>query len=317
MWRSLVLALCLMSACSGRGGSGARSAPAEQPSPTPTPSPRTLGEQLAWLPATTTSVARLRPGNIFLLEFLGGQMGGRQAPCWTSVEQGVQAGYMIELEGQVGSTFAFEGRFDRDAVERCAAQAFAAGEPLHAEVRRDGDLTWLETDQAGTAVLWWRADGWVIAGSAAQVEAARSAKDSLASNPCLSSLLAELPDQPMAVARCDVLFDKLLGVPATGWLFGGTLSPPVAMDGRVTVRYDSPEAATQALGVLTSRSFPAWLPPWLGDFLAGLPASVDHDHLHLELRLTKEDFANVDVAQLQRLAEDLRRADPDAPAPPR
>ena len=262
-------------------------------------------DDLAWLPASTTSVTLMRPGQIALLETFGGALGGRGAACWREIERGVRAGYQIQME--VGRSFhAMHAPVDRDAVERCVESAFPRGHLLHARKVRDGEVTRFDTDGLGTAVLWWRGGGWVIVGTAEQVAGARAATGSLASSPCMSRLLPELPATPIALARCDAFFDNVLGVPTHGWLLGIAVERDVGMDGQVTVLYASPAEAVKAAGVMTSRSFPALVPPPIRDFLGGLPALTEGARLNIGIHMTRADLDKVDVAALQKMAENFK-----------
>src|SRR5262245_47307635 len=68
--------------------------------PTPPPPPTRPADELArlsWLPPTPRSVARLRPGSIYILEYFGKDLGGRKAECWRTIEAGIDAGYMLEI----------------------------------------------------------------------------------------------------------------------------------------------------------------------------------------------------------------------------
>ena len=113
----------------------------------------------------------------------------------------------------------------------------------------------------------------------------------------------------MAMARCDAFFDNVLGVPAEGWTWGGSVSPEAGLDGRATVFYASGAEAARAHTVLKSRAFPATVPEPIGDFIASLPASVAGSRLHIDVRLTKADFASIDVAALQEMTREMRGAD--------
>jgi hypothetical protein len=327
--------------------------------------PASLMEELSWLPSNMHTVTRFRRGTFGLLEWLGGEMGGRKAECWRRVEAGIEAAYMLDARegpsnrsaepetdplreyweeqkkiamkrkgGEGGESreqgrqreerraaldetekivevtvprggnqyLAFRGALDRTSVERCAQSAFPPGHALHALVVRDGDLTRIET-AAGTALLWWRGDGWVIAGTAAEIEAARLADGSLTANKCLVRLLGVFPDQPMAAASCLPHFENLLGVPTRGWVVGAAAVPKERLDGRVTVFYASAGDASRARAAWASRSFAAFFPDPISDFLASLPVSVQGDRLHVELRFDKTDIAaleKMDIAELQK-----------------
>jgi hypothetical protein len=299
----------LVCACSNHRGSTDQTAPPAH-AEARTPDPRSPDQQaepagpadLSWLPATTSSVGRLRSGAIAILELLGKDMGGREAECWRVAEDGIQAMYMLEGAWEA-SIMAFHGAFDRGAIERCAETGLPATHLLRSAVARDADVTRFE-NQEGEMVLWWRAPDWVVAGSVAQIAALRVAKGTLAPDACMARLLTLLPDQPTSLARCDRIFDNLLGVPTDGWLLGVSVIPRGAVEAQATIVYRSPGEANKALKAVAARRFAATFPTPIRDFLYALPASVDGTHLKIIAR--PGDFKNIDVTALLKVAEQMR-----------
>ncbi len=257
----------------------------------------------------------MRTGSIFILELLGDQMGGRKQDCWRQAEKGIEAGYMIEIEGQQDSLLGFQGRYKRETVEQCAESAFPSGELFHAKIVRNGDVTRFETEGAGTAVVWWRSDSWVFVGTADQIALAKASDGSLSTNSCLKELLPALPDEPIAVVRCDAFFENILGVPTTGWTLGMSMTPETAIDGSVTVQYSSTAEAAMAMQTMTSKSFPSTIPKPILDFIGSLPATADQSRIRIDLHLTKEDFEKIDMAALQQLTEELEHQADVGPKP--
>jgi hypothetical protein len=293
MLRSAVLLSALCLSCSS-----------DEPGP-PARSQASLVQQLAWLPSTTSSVSRLPPA--MLLDSLA-EAAGSRPDCWRRIEAGIDGFYLLDTReppsgGSRGNNhMAFRGRWERDAVEACVRAALPPGHALQSAVAREGDITRIQT-AAGTAVLWWRAGGWVIVGSAAEIESARRYDASLARNRCLVPLLEQLPDRDLAVASCQPILDNLLGVPTRGFLIAASVVPKERAEGRVTGFYASAADAGRAAAAWKSRAFSSRLPEPMRAFLARLPAAVDRDRLHVDFRFDKADFdklETMDMAELQR-----------------
>ncbi len=176
---------------------------------------------------------------------------------------------------------------------------------MHLQVAREADLTKFtaEVDGApfGTMVLWWQSQ-YVLAASSAQIADLRKRKRARP-NACVRALLTLLPEEPIAMARCDAFFHNLVGVPARGWLVGLTIGHG-RVSGRVTAVYSTPEEATAALNKLASRSFSVVLPQAIEDLIASLPSSVAGNLLHLEFDMTGQDIARFNLEDMERLTRE-------------
>ena len=282
---------------SARGEAGRPASPA---------SPASLAAQLVWLPRDTISVARLRPGSIFILDWLASQVGGPTPDCWQRIAKTIDAGYMFEtMPGQ--SLLGFQSASERGDIERCIESAFPAGHLLHASLQRDGDTTIVETG-AGRAALWWQGDGWVVAGAPDDLRQVRAAKV-LGLGACAKRVLAVLPDRPIAYSSCNPMFEHLLSVPTRGWVLGASADDREGLRAEVTVFYASADDAARARGALAPDRLPTSLPPSLRNWLGRLPSNVDGERLEIRVKLSKADFDNLDVAALTTLTEEMKKSD--------
>ncbi len=293
---------CLLLACSGDKAASGDKAPA---SPVMAKERGSLLEELAWLPASTSSVARMKAGSIFILELLGDQMGGREADCWRQIEKGIEAGYMFEMAGQVKSLLGFQGSFDRETVERCAEVAFSVGDILRMKSLRDGDITRFETESAGTVIVWWRSDGWALVGTAEQFASVQNSKKTLASKHCLQGLLAIPSEEPVALYRCDSFFENIFGIPTKGWMMGMSIKPMVSLTGAITVQFSSPGEAAKAMEIMRTKAFLPIVPRFVVDFIVALPTTVHANQIRFDLHLTQADMEKIDMAELQKLTEEI------------
>jgi hypothetical protein len=305
-----VAILLLLAACGQTAPDRPRAAPRSTPAREPTATqarPANLAAELAWLPRETQSVARLRPGSISVLEWLASQVGGHKPACWTAVEATVEAGYMFEVKPS-RSLLGFHSTSGRGDIERCIERAFPAGHLLHATVQRDGDTSIIVTE-AGRAVLWWQGDGWVVAGTPAEIDEARSAKE-LALDTCMQRMVARLPARPIAYSSCNRVFEGLLGVPTRGWLLGASVDRE-SLHAEVTVFYASAEDATRARAALTPKALPAALPESVRAWVGRLPSSVADDRLEIRVDVKTADLGKLDVSALSRSLEEPKSDDDD------
>jgi hypothetical protein len=255
-------------------------------------------EALAWLPEGTRSIARFEPGRIAVLEFLISLTPGKPA-CWLDAEARMEAGYQFEVAGIAPSLFAFRGSFDRSAIEACASAAFRNPDPLKhlaTEVVHEGEHTTLTTT-LGVVQLWWRSDGWVVVGTRQQLAALRAASGSIRTNRCMERLIAELPPRHMAIAQCDQMFSRILGIASDGWV-GGVSMVADGIEGELTVLFRDAAAAASARAVIADRAFAADVPPVVRDLLGRLPARVEETRLIFDAKLSAADLAAIDVAAL-------------------
>jgi len=308
MLRAASLVAILRAAACHRDSSGpATAAPSHRRAAPDAATTADLATQLAWLPRDTVSVTRLRPGSIFVLEWLASQIGGPKPDCWRRIEKTIGAGYMFEVTpGR--SLLGFHGASKRGDIERCIETALPAGHVLHATLERDGDMTVLDTE-VGRAGLWWQGDGWVVAASVPEIRQARAARE-IGLEPCVRRVLEKLPDQPIAYGSCNATFENLLGVPTRGWLIGASLRDRKMLEATVTVFYASPPDAERAQAALTPDRLPAVLPQPLRKWLGGLPRSVEGNRLAIRVEVTPEQFASLDIDALKKMAEQMKSEEP-------
>ena len=308
-----ILLSCLAGCRSDAAGRGATTPTTPAAAPTAATSSATstppLATQLAWLPRETISVARLRPGSIFVLDWLAGLIGGPRPDCWQRIEKTIDAGYMFET-APGRSLLGFQSASERGDIERCIESGFPAGHLLHAALQRDGDLTIIET-AAGRALLWWQGDGWVVSGSPEDIKQVRSAKQ-LGLDVCTRRVLELLPDRPIAYGSCSRTFEGLLGVPTRGWVLGASADERPGFRAAVTVFYASAGDAARARGALAPDRLPAALPAPLRNWLGRLPSAVEENRLEIRVDVSKADFDKLDVAAVTRMTEEMKRSQEDA-----
>lgn len=161
---------------------------------------------------------------------------GIVAPCWTSLEQRVTAGYQISLPA--GSYFVLEGDLPRTEVESCMESATAG----LVTSDKAPSVAGFETP-SGTVFAAWRSP-YVVLGTRAQVDAAIKphAADKLAR---WGTLFTATQAAPVWMLRTDRAFDDLLGAPTTSFLLIlDKLEPSTSfLAGRIIVRYASEDDA--------------------------------------------------------------------------
>jgi hypothetical protein len=203
-----------------------------------------------WIPNDVMTVLSMR-GPSFLERFVEGSLGKAGTPpaCVGELMKQIDQSYMLWRSDGSAATDAMHLPAEREAVERCAADAFAKlGGPL--EIRRSGAISELKTSM-GTAYAGFGKGGWIFWDSSrSHIEALLS---SAPEKPRLAWLTARVPADAQAWAVTDMDYThKLLGVPSRGGYFAGTIAPGQMPP--FTVVFASPAEAKRALQAIGKAS---------------------------------------------------------------
>lgn len=136
--------------------------------------------------------------------------------CWRALEERITGAYQI-VTSPKHSLAVLEGDLPREQVERCVERAYLYSRIATGELRRDGELSALDT-KLGTVYAAWRGHA-IVFGNRESVMAALSAVPTAQWREAIASLPPTGMTSPttFAAVSFDRTFGGLLGVPTTSW----------------------------------------------------------------------------------------------------